>query len=193
MGDICEFVGGRRPRLPHMRACPMPVRKRLNLVGPAVAFVTTTVYDWQPVLTREDVAPKVTGQLKETLSVFRVAVFGWVIMPSHVHLLLGFPEIENLSRCVQSFKSLSSRRIKELRLEELARNDYKLWRPRFDDLIICTETQYNIKMEYIHNNPVKAGLVSKAEDWPYSSAVDWLTERRGLLGIDKEHKWLAKK
>ncbi len=61
---------------------------------------------------------------------------------------------------------------------------------RFDDLIIQTESQLKIKMEYIHNNPVKAGLVQKAEDWMYSSAADWLTSGSGLIKIDKESQWL---
>ncbi len=114
----------------------MAVRKRLNLTGPAVVFVTTTVYDWKPILSRKDVAGVIVEQLRETLSVFQVAVISYVVMPSHVHLLLGFRQVENLSRCVQSFKSLASRKIKEMRLIELADNDYKVWKPRFDDLII---------------------------------------------------------
>ena len=169
----------------------MAVRKRLNLTGPAVVFVTTTVYDWKPILSRKDVAGVIVEQLRETLSVFQVAVISYVVMPSHVHLLLGFRQVENLSRCVQSFKSLASRKIKEMRLIELADNDYKVWKPRFDDLIIRSEKQLRIKMEYIHNNPVKAGLVRIGEDWRYSSAVDWLTAKRGLLRIDKEFRWMT--
>ena len=80
-----------------------------------------------------------------------------------------------------------------LSLKELQENDYKLWKPRFDDLIVNSEKQLKIKMEYIHNNPVKAGFVEHAEDWTYSSAVDWLTARRGLLSIDKEYQWLVEK
>lgn len=45
-------------------------------------------------------------------------------------------------------------------------------------------------MEYIHNNPVKEGLVIKAGDWLYSSAKDWLTDSSGLIEIDKDYKWL---
>jgi len=69
----------------------------------------------------------------------------------------------------------------------------RLWKPRFDDLIVTSERQLKIKMEYIHNNPVKAGLVEQAEDWTYSSAVDWLTDRSGLITIDKEYNWLLEK
>jgi len=47
-------------------------------------------------------------------------------------------------------------------------------------------------MDYIHNNPVKAGLVASAVDWKYSSAVDWLTDKDGLAKIDKEYHWLVR-
>jgi len=48
-------------------------------------------------------------------------------------------------------------------------------------------------MDYIHNNPVKAGFVQQAENRYYSSAVDWLTDRKGLIKIDREFEWLIKK
>ncbi len=113
-------------------------------------------------------------------------------MPSHIHLLMGLPNIEHLSKCMQGFKSVTSRKIRQFTLEELAQNDFRLWKPRFDDVIVQSEKQLRVKTDYIHNNPVKAGLVKKAEDWPYSSAVDWLTPNRSMIEVDKEFHWLTK-
>jgi putative transposase len=169
----------------------MVVRKRLNITGPAIAFVTTTSFEWKPVLTQKNVATIIIDELRKTQSAFQLNFISYVIMPSHIHLLIGFPEIERLSKCLQAFKSITSRQIKQLSLPELARADYRLWMPRFDDLIITSEKQMRIKMEYIHNNPVKAGLVDKAEDWRYSSAVDWSTSGSGLIKIDKESQWTS--
>ena len=171
----------------------MVVRKRLDISGPAIVFVTTTVFKWRPILTKETVASIVIKELQNTQSLFKMSFIGYVIMPSHIHLLLGFHDIFNLSKFVQTFKSITSRQIKRLSLKELYENDYKLWKPRFDDLIVTSERQLKIKMEYIHNNPVKAELVEQAEDWTYSSAVDWLTDRSGLITIDKEYQWLVEK
>ncbi|MCD6249842.1 MAG: transposase [candidate division Zixibacteria bacterium] len=168
----------------------MVVRKRLDINGPAIAFITTTVFEWKPVLTRGNVCPIIIEELNKTRSLFRLSIISYVIMPSHIHLLLGFPNIEDLSKSIQSFKSISSRQVKQLSVPELVENGYKLWKPRFDDLIVTSEKQLKIKMEYIHNNPVRAGLVEAAEDWRYSSAVDWLTSSTGLIKIDKEFQWL---
>jgi putative transposase len=169
----------------------MPVRKRLNIEGRALVFVTTAITDWLPILENEAAAAAVTGQLKETARSFEISVVGYVIMPSHMHALLGFRRIEDLSRFMQTFKSLSARRVKMLGLHSVTKaltidGKFKLWRPRFEDLLIVSEKQFRTKLEYIHHNPVKAGLVSNAEGWTYSSARDWLTdEPNGMVEIDK--------
>ncbi len=54
-------------------------------------------------------------------------------------------------------------------------NDNPIWMPRFDRVAINTESVFRTKLEYIHYNPVKAGLVSKAEDWRWSSAKAYNT------------------
>jgi len=56
-------------------------------------------------------------------------------------------------------------------------------------LVVTSQEQFRIKLDYIHNNPVKAGLVSDACRWPYSSVSDWLSDRAGLLRVDKEFSW----
>ena len=69
---------------------------------------------------------------------------------------------------------------------------YSLWQRGFDDLVISSKKQFRIKLEYIHDNHVKAGLVTAAVDYPYSSASDRLGEGHGLVVIDKDFSWLGK-
>ena len=52
-----------------------------------------------------------------------------------------------------------------------------LWQPDYYDRFMRNERHYNATVGYIHQNPVKAGLVARAEDWPWSSARDWERER----------------
>jgi putative transposase len=169
----------------------MPVRKRPEIEGRALVSVTTSVTNWLPVFKNKTAAHAALEQLGETARYFNVSTVGYVLMPSHLHTLLGFSEIERLSRFMQSFKSLSSRRIEKLDLGSIfenlrVRDRFRLWRPRFDDLVIHSDEQFRVKLDYIHNNPVKAGLVRKAIDWPFSSARDWLGNGGSLLEIDKE-------
>ena len=54
---------------------------------------------------------------------------------------------------------------------------------------IRTAEEFEIARRYIHNNPVKAGVVAKASDHRFSSASDWLSDRSGLVKIDKSFSW----
>jgi len=173
----------------------MVVRKRLKIKGSALVFVTTTVKDWLPVFAQQSAADSAIAQFSETIQTFKVSLMGYVLMPSHLHALVGFSEVEKLSKFIQSFKSLSSRRIKQLKLAKYnnrlyANGTFRLWKPRFDDIIITSEKQFKIKLEYIHDNPIKAGLVAKASEWKYSSAADWYDNRQGLIKIEKNFNWL---
>jgi putative transposase len=173
----------------------MVVRKRLDIKGSALVFVTTTAHGWTPVFDDHSCAETVLGQLRDALIYYDVSAVGYVLMPTHLHMLLGFRHIENLSRFMHSFKILSSKSVApvvahRLRQNLLVNGRFRLWKPRFDDLIITSEHQFQVKLDYIHNNPVKAGLVENACDWRNSSAVDWARGGSGLLPIEKEYAWL---
>ena len=121
-------------------------------------------------------------------------------MPSHYYLLL---QMENgrgeLSKFQQDFKKITAKKILEKFQKEdnkealgvfrqaaegLPRQNYKVWASRFDDEVIRSEKWFSQKLNYIHQNPVKAGLVEKAEDWPYSSAKNYLLGDNSLIEID---------
>ena len=162
----------------------MVLRKRLDLKGEALVFVTTTVVEWKSILDKPIVSKIIIEEYIKTMELYNVKMIGYVIMPSHIHTLLSFKEIEVLSKFMQCFKSITSRKIKKLKLIELEGLN-NIWKPRFDDLIITTEKQYKIKLEYIHNNPIKDSLAKNLEDWVLSSAKDWYSDVKGPIPIDK--------
>jgi putative transposase len=171
----------------------MPVNRLKEIRGPALVFVSTTVIDWAPILTGET-ASVVIRQFAETTERFKVSIIGYVLMPSHLHALLGFREIKQLSKFMQSFKGLSSRAVKGTifksgSIQQFEGDGFKLWKRRFDDVIIESEKQFRTKLDYIHTNPVRAGLVESPTDWVYSSAKDWLTVEMGPVRIDKVFSW----
>jgi putative transposase len=169
----------------------MPVTRIKGIEGPAIVFVTTKTVNWIPIFSIESAAYEVTMQLGETSQAMDASIVGYTIMPTHIHIILGLKEISHLSEFMQSFKSISSRRLKCLDLgmlkEPLWRTGkFRLWNRRFDDLIVYSQKQFKTKLDYIHNNPVRAGLVMESIDWKYSSARDWLIEETGLIKIDKK-------
>lgn len=169
----------------------MPVRTRLHIPGSGLHFVTTTVTEWIPVFADAAPARRALVQLVEACKIYETSVVAYVLMPSHLHALLGTRQNERLSQLMRSFKSLSSKLVKETASEDLIRRlsisgKYALWQPRFDELTIYSEKQLKIKIEYIHNNPVKDGIVQDAASYPFSSAGAWLSDIPGIVPIDRD-------
>jgi len=93
-------------------------------------------------------------------------LLAWVIMPNHVHALIEQIEGYSLTTVVQSWKSVSAHAINK------ARNSHgRIWAPDYFDRYIRDNVHYETAKYYIENNPVKARLVGKPEDWPFSSAA----------------------
>ncbi len=168
----------------------MVIRRRLDLTGPHLVFITTSVREFLPVFEDKLVAEAVVMQFRETVVHYGISVIGWALMPTHFHALIGLPQVEHLSDFVQAFKSLSARRVCPLLDDKFRRllsqgGQFHLWQSRFDDVIIYTAEQLQIKLQYIHLNPVKAGLVPEPTEWPFSSPRDWIMDTRGLVQIEK--------
>src|SRR5271154_1435721 len=104
---------------------------------------------------------KSLSQCREKLA---FKVFAYVAMPSHAHILLE-PMENELSSVVRSFKSDSARKINYLRA-----TNGPLGQRRFFDAICRHVKNFSENAEYIHRNPVEAGLAKQPEHWKWSSA-----------------------
>jgi REP element-mobilizing transposase RayT len=92
----------------------------------------------------------------------------WVLLPDHWHAILYPPYPLTISRVMESIKVGATKRINGSRGEVGL-----LFQPRFFDRALRTVREYHEKVEYINLNPVKAGLVDRPEDWPWSSVHDY--------------------
>ena len=105
-------------------------------------------------------------------------LYGYVVMPSHVHLLLD-PGEQRLSDILRNCKSKVA-----LSLANLGTRRGPLWQPRYYDSICRHARNFGDKLEYIHNNPVEAKLVSRPQDWPWSSCGWYMNHVRPPISID---------
>jgi putative transposase len=90
-------------------------------------------------------------------------LFGFVVMPSHVHLLFS-PHHKDLIRIMRDFKSRTGYEIAKQRGVR-----GPIWQERYFDTIIRRVRDFWQKLEYIHRNSVGAGLVIRPEEWRWSS------------------------
>ena len=95
----------------------------------------------------------------------RYHLFSWVVMPNHVHSLITRFEDYELSDILHSLKSFTAHEA-----NKILHRDGQFWIEDYFDRYIRSEEHFERTVKYIENNPVKAGLCSRPEDWPYSSA-----------------------
>ena len=103
-------------------------------------------------------------------------VYGYVVMPEHVHLLLSEPRLQTLADALKSLKQGVSRR--------LIGDAEHFWQKRYYDFNIRNSAQFVEKLRYIHRNPVKRGLCQRAEDWEWSSFRHYATGCEGRIDRD---------
>jgi putative transposase len=160
-------------------------------------FVTFSCYRRQRLLgsvSARNLFLKVLGDVR---SRYKFCLVGYVVMPEHVHLLIGEPKRANPSKVIQALKQSVSRRLrnksrrkvspKQLRLGfSVAEKHPHLWQRRFYDFNVWSYKKKLEKLRYMHFNPVKRGLVRDPNDWPWSSYSFYEGRDDGLLKMDWE-------
>jgi len=157
----------------------------------ALHYVTFQIVNWVDLFTRKVYRDIVIDSLKFCQANKGLEIYAFVIMSNHIHILLR-SSTGKLSDTIREFKSytakqillaiemeLESRRDWMLNLFEFAakqhkRNEkYQVWTHENHAELIYSDNFIFQKLNYIHENPVRAGIVEKAEDYLYSSARDF--------------------
>ena len=105
-------------------------------------------------------------------------LFGYVIMPTHVHLLL-MPLGRGLAGSMHALKRLAAEDLRRTR-----GSHGPIWQARYFDFVLRRVHDFWDKLEYLHQNPVTSGLVKRAEDWQWSSAAQFSQSAHGPIAID---------
>ena len=107
-------------------------------------------------------------------------LLAYVLMPSHLHMVMLIGGVA-LSDSMRDFKKYTAQK----HLIEMCKSN-PVWQERFDRQAVWSYDVLKTKIDYIHNNPVKAGLVDSPERWPYSSAADYMGLGIGPIEVWKE-------
>src|SRR6059036_2857057 len=146
-------------------------------------FVTFCCYHRRRLLTTDESRRIFESALERVRRSYRLYLYGYVVMPEHVHLLLSEPQRDTLADALKSLKQGVSRR--------LIGDVEHFWQKRYYDFNIRNHAQFVEKLRYIHRNPVKRGLCERAEDWEWSSFRQYATGCDGRVEIECE--WTARK
>ena len=169
----------------------------------AIHFITFAVVEWVDVFTRKEYRDIVLDSIKYCQAEKGLLLHCWCIMSNHVHLILSAKN-HDLSDILRDFKKYTSKQIikaiegnrQESRREWMlkifraqgaknSRNkNYQFWRQDNQPEELYSAPFIFQKINYIHNNPVEAGIVDRPEDYLYSSARDYVHAKKcGLLDL----------
>jgi len=144
-------------------------------------FVTFCCYHRRPSLDTAAAKQAFEAALERVRRHYVLCVFGYVIMPEHVHLLVSEPQRETLAEAIKSLKQGVARRF--------IGDAEHFWQKRYYDFNVRNPRQFVEKLRYIHRNPVARGLCDRPEQWPWSSFHHYATGVEGAVEIESE--WTA--
>lgn len=158
-------------------------------------FITFAVQGWVDVFTRNEYKDILVDNLAYCQKEKGLELFAWCIMTNHVHLIAKAEGKNSLSDILRDFKKYTSKAIfksitdndfesrREMLLKHFSTSEgIRFWRSDNNPVELWSNAVITEKLNYIHQNPVEEGLVFRAEDYVYSSAVDYAGEK-GLLDV----------
>ncbi len=167
-----------------------------------IYFVSFATVNWIDVFTRAEYKDIIVESLNYCIDNKGLRVYAWVIMSNHIHLIVATQQepLENIMRDLKKYTSRTLLKAIEAHPQESRKawmlwmfqragqrnsnnQHYQFWQQHNQPQELST-MPYDIEstIHYIHENPVKAGFVNRAEDYPYSSAVDF-AGGKGLVNI----------
>ena len=155
--------------------------------GGDLHYITCSCYQRKAFLgsaARRDLFLRIFEQARQR---YEFQVVGYVVMPEHFHLLIGEPDDGNVSLVMQVLKQRVARQCRaSARLHSPGDAvPPSFWLPRSYDFNVFTEKKIIEKLDYIHWNPVKRGLVASPEQWRWSSARYYSLEEEGPVKIER--------
>ena len=160
-------------------------------------FVTFSVVDWLPVFVSEEACSVLADSLAFCQSRKGLRVNAYVFMPTHIHMILFDAEYDprRLSETMTAFRKYTGRMLSDFAAQHLPeaftrvfrdaaasgcrdpeRMDRarRFWQPSRHPVALTGERMWRQKLDYLHDNPRRKGLLRYPEHWRYSSARYYL-------------------
>jgi putative transposase len=170
----------------------------------SVYFLTFPIVDWVDIFTRPVYKNIIVDSLNYCIERKGLTVFAWCLMTNHLHLVARADEGYRLSDIIRDFKKFTAKKIIEVIKEEpesrrewiLYRfsfagkfdnriKNYKVWQDTSHPIVLDKNELITQKINYIHENPVRAMIVIHPENYLFSSAGDY-AGTKGMVNIESE-------
>lgn len=174
----------------------MGLRNRNSFREEKCFFVTTSCYKHIKVLEDDFCKLIVANSLNFVAVKYKISILGYVIMPNHFHALFYFNEENKVSETMRDLKKFCAFKVRKyledngnflinyIRVDH-EKQVFKVWNDRFDDVWIGNRELLEVKLEYIHQNPLQSrwSLSEYPEDYNYSSAAFYLGIKNDFIKV----------
>jgi putative transposase len=164
-------------------------------------FVTFSCWHRRRYFKSDDLYSLFVQGLEAARTRFNFRLYGYVVMPEHVHLLLSEPTKQKLADAIHYLKLSFAKRARgphsasaQVSVQRtdanLGHTSTSFWEKRYHDRNVRDYHEFGVKLRYLHNNPVKRGLVESPEEWPWSSYRHYAL--REPSPVELESEWTAR-
>jgi REP element-mobilizing transposase RayT len=134
-----------------------------------IYFITTCTFKRRAILASTEVAKILSDEWKDAHNHHGWAIGRYVIMPDHVHFFCSAElDAKTLPTFMQAWKQWTAKRMRELNFSR------SVWQEEFFDHVLRSSESYSQKWAYVKENPVRAGLVASAPEWPWQGEIESL-------------------
>lgn len=154
------------------RHLPWHSPPHLDFEGPRQYLISSACYEHRPVIgTTAERMTECETSVIQLCEEFCSQIYAWCILPNHYHVLIKTDRIEELRRGLGQFHGRSSFKWNG----EDNRRGRKVWHNCFERRM-TSERHFLATLNYVHHNPVHHGYVKHWQDWPWSSAGEFLEQ-----------------
>lgn len=173
-------------------------------------FLTFTVVGWVDLFSRKECRDILVNNLKYCIDNKGLLLYAFVIMTNHVHAIMAAEnDTKGLPFLIRDLKSYTSKQLSTWILSDLKESRkawmsdlfrhygltsgkvdlFQIWTHDNRPMVITQMDFFNQKLNYIHQNPVKAGIVRRPEDFLYSSASNYAGFEENILDVIVIDHW----
>lgn len=165
-------------------------------------FITFAVVEWVDALSRQQYKDIIIESLRHCQQAKGLILYAYVIMNNHIHLIVSANEEFNLSDILRDMKKFTSKALiqqisgnmqesrrkwmlwlfKSAGMRNSNNKNFQFWQQDNRPIELSSNAMIDQRLDYIHQNPVKEGIVYQPEHYVYSSAIDYLGGK-GLLEV----------
>ena len=167
----------------------MSYYRRANIMG-GTYFFTVVTERRRPILTRPDIRAALREAIIRVRAKRPFEILGWVLLPDHLHAIWRLPDGDaDFSTRWSEIKRFVTRECGAIYANDALLTERRankrhgtIWQHRFWESTITDDDSLRYRMDYLHFNPVKHGLVERVQDWQYSSFHRFV--REGIYPLD---------